>query len=405
MAMNFKDNKLILLLLSALIIPMIFGSVLPFQLKSLFYAFSLSIKGAIVCILPFMIFSFISYSLLTFRNGAVVFVFMLLGVVLLSNFSAIMIGFNLAKFSLSYLNIPPVPELREPILTPMWEISFPKFIGNETAMIVGILFGSLFSFWRIKKVITIVSKLNEISLKFLRTVFLPILPLFIMGFVIKLDHDDILIKLVSTYSSAFIVIVSAQIIYTTCLFFVAAKFSFKEFKRIVRNVLPATFTGFTTMSSVATMPVTILCTEKNMPGHKNLARTVVPVTANIHTLGSAIGVTVLSMGTLLAFGKPIPSIDQFAVFAIFFAIAKFAVVGIPGGVILVITPLLETHLGFTPEMIGIITTVYLLFDPFGTATNVTCNGAFAIVFYRFYHSITGKEIESLESEQREIFEK
>lgn len=380
------------MLLGALIAPMAIGDILPYEVKSFFYALSLSIKTCIVFVLPFIIFSFISYSLISLGSRALSFAILLIAVVLFSNFSAIMIGYQLGSFELNLLKIDKVPGYQVEPLIPLWNLELPKLIANEASMIFGLLFGGLFSFLKVKKVTDSVTKFNMLCTRFLRRVFIPMLPLFIIGFVIKLDHDDILITVVKSYGAAFFIIVTAQILYTMFMFMIAANFSINKFKTYIRNIMPATFTAFTTMSSAATIPVTIHCTEQNMPSHRSIARTVVPVTANIHTLGSAIGVTVLAIGTLLAFDMPIPPIMEFAEFALFFAIAKFAVVGIPGGVILVISPLLETHLGFTPEMIGIITSIYLLFDPFGTATNVTCNGAFAIIFYRFYKMITGKEI-------------
>ena len=130
------------------------------------------------------------------------------------------------------------------------------------------------------------------------------------------------------------------------------------------------------------MPVLILCTEKNLD-HRS-GRHHCACNGEIHTLGSAIGLTILSLTTLLTFGHALPPFSEFVHFAFFYALAKFAVAAVPGGAILVATPLLEAHLGFSPEMLGLITAIYFLFDPFGTATNVTGNGFFAIAFSKPY---------------------
>jgi Na+/H+-dicarboxylate symporter len=157
----------------------------------------------------------------------------------------------------------------------------------------------------------------------------------------------------------------------------------QKFWGYIKNVLPATITGLSTLSSAATMPILILCTEKNLKDPE-VAEIVIPATINTHTLGSALGVTILTLTTLLAFGKPLPDLAGFLEFGFFYALAKFAVAAVPGGAIIVVTPLLETYFHFSSEMIGLITAIYMLFDPFGTATNVTGNGFFTIAFSKLF---------------------
>ena len=79
-----------------------------------------------------------------------------------------------------------------------------------------------------------------------------------------------------------------------------------------------------------------------------------------------------------------PSLVEYMVFALYFVIAKFSVAAIPGGGILVMLPILEKHLGFTGEMMSLITSIYILFDPVITFGNVFGNGAFAKAIDRLY---------------------
>ena len=78
------------------------------------------------------------------------------------------------------------------------------------------------------------------------------------------------------------------------------------------------------------------------------------------------------------FGAHIPTFFEFAIFGLFFVLNKFAGAGIPGGTIMVSLPILQKTLGFTPEMIGLITAIYIIFDPVATTGNVTANGLFVI---------------------------
>ncbi len=300
-----------------------------------------------------------------------------------SNLTAIMTGYFIGFNIVPFLNIELDLTSQMSKLEPLWEINIPKIISNEPAMLFGMAMGAIFAIHPNKSAEKIARRLNGICMFILRKLFIPILPIFILGFVFKLEHEKLLGIILSKYLNIFLIVVCSQILYTSALYLIASNFSLKRMSQYISNILPATITGISTISSAATMPVTIMCTEKNL-NNVTMARTIIPATANIHTLGSAFGVTILALGTMSAFGMPLPSLEVFFIFAFYYAIAKFAVAGIPGGVIIVVSPLLESYLGFSSEMIGLITALYILFDPFGTATNVTCNGAFAIIFNKVY---------------------
>jgi Na+/H+-dicarboxylate symporter len=230
---------------------------------------------------------------------------------------------------------------------------------------------------------TIAKELNRISNLFLKNFFIPLLPFFILGFVFKLEHEQLLARALKTYGPVFFIVIGTQVLYITFLFLISANFSVKTMSNYIKNIIPAIITGFSTSSSAATMPVLINSTEKNLKD-PSMAKTIIPATINIHTLGSALGLTIISLTTLLTFGHNIPVVSDFLRFAFFYAIAKFGVAAVPGGVIIVVIPLLESHLGFTNEMVGLITAIYMLFDPFGTASNVAGNGVFAIIFSKIH---------------------
>lgn len=392
---SLEKFKLPLILIAILIFPMFFGEHIPLYIKSFSYAVSLVMKSFLVMVLPFIVFSFLFHSLISLGSGALFFVLLLLFMVATSNFIAIMFGYTvganaLPLFEFTLYDLSSQSDSLEASI----DFRFPSFISNEPALVAGILMGLLFGFKPNELSSSLARKLNHYCITFLKKGFLPVLPIFIMGFVFKLEHEQILNKIWEVYTPVLLLIVSTQIVYITFCYLIASNLQLKKMVEYIKNIIPATITGFSTISSAATMPITIIGTEKNL-GDIAMARTIISATANIHTLGSAIGLTILVLSTMIAFGLGVPSIEQFFKFAVFYTIAKFAVAGIPGGVVIVVSPLLEAYLGFVPEMIGLITAIYMLFDPFGTATNVTCNGAFAIVFNKIYKRFNGeKKIEA-----------
>jgi Na+/H+-dicarboxylate symporter len=141
-------------------------------------------------------------------------------------------------------------------------------------------------------------------------------------------------------------------------------------------MLPAAISGFSTMSSAASMPLTIIGAENNAK-NKDLVRSVIPATVNIHLIGDCFAIPILAYAVLKSFGMAEPSLLNYLTFSLYFVIAKFSVAAIPGGGILVMLPILEAYLGFSAEMMSLITALYVLFDPVITCANVLGNGAFA----------------------------
>ncbi|MDP1602238.1 MAG: cation:dicarboxylase symporter family transporter [Legionella sp.] len=381
-----KKIKLPLCLLAILILPLILGQYIPVGIKSISYAVSLSMKSVLEFVLPFIIFSFIFSCLSNLQKGAVFFVLLLVVTVFISNFTALMVGYTSGSIGLNFFHFTPAALNSSPHLLPSWEFHLTKLVSNDIALMCGFLAGIFFSIWPNPVAKNVATYLNKAANNFLKKIFIPLLPLFILGFVFKLEHEQILQTSLSLYGPILVLIIATQWLYLGFWYLVASQFSFKKFVFYLKNVLPASLTGFSTISSAAAMPVLLLSTEKNL-NNSQQAKMLVPAIINIHTIGSAIGIPILSLATILTFGLPMPSLSVFIVFALYTALAKYAVAAVPGGVIIVVTPLLEAHLGFSSDMIGLITAVYLICDPFGTTANVTANGVFPIMFTKLHEKL------------------
>ncbi|WP_133127408.1 cation:dicarboxylate symporter family transporter [Legionella nagasakiensis] len=378
-----KKIKLPICLLAILIGPLFLGPYIPFAIKSISYALSLSMKSILEFLLPFIIFSFVFSCLANLQKGAVFFVFLLVTCVFCSNLLALMIGYSSGRLGLNLLHFQETALGVSSPLTPTWQFHLNKLISNDIALFIGFMTGIFFSIWPNEKAKRIAEHLNKLSNGFLKKIFIPVLPLFILGFVFKLEYEQVLQTSLKIYGPILILVIITQWLYLSFWYLVASNFSFKQLLFYFKNVLPASLTGLSTISSAASMPVLLISTEKNL-NNPQQAKMLVPAIINIHTIGSAIGIPILGLATLSTFGLPIPSLTTFFIFALYTALAKYAVAAVPGGVIIVVAPILEAHLGFSGEMIGLITAVYLICDPFGTTANVTGNGVFPILFTKLH---------------------
>ncbi len=230
--------------------------------------------------------------------------------------------------------------------------------------------------------IRLIHKIQAIIVTFLKKAFLPILPLYVLGFMLKMSSEGTLTFLYTEYLTIFALNVVVSFCYVLA-FYKLVSIGYKPLKTLILNMLPAGITGFSTMSGAVTMPVTLECTENNVK-HPTLARMVIPTASNMHMLGDDITITLTALTLIMVSGAPLPSFTEFLPYIVGFCIAKLACVGIAGASLLVVLPVLKEHLGFSSEMVSLITTLYVLHDPFGTFHNVMGNGAFALFVEKIF---------------------
>ncbi len=360
---------------------LVFGDQLPPQITAFFYSLSVSIKEILIALLPLIIFTYLASCILSLKQGAMVFIAILLVMVLISNFLSILTGYLAHMADLISVTSKGTSSANPIILTPLWNFTLPKIIGNDQGLFLGLGVGILFTYWRVPQVEQGIASLKKAVDYFMSQLFIPILPLFILGFVLKLKYDGVLGEILQDYAPVLVIIIALQIFYLAMMYIVAAKFRPAKALMYFKNVLPAALAGFTTMSSAAAMPMSIRSAENNI-GNPEVARAIIPATLNIHMIGDSIAISIMVMVLMRTFGFEALTFYDYLTFTGYFMVSKFAIAAVPGGSIFVIVPVLEAQLGFTSEMSALITALYILFDPITTAANVTGNGAFAILFDR-----------------------
>lgn len=372
-------RKMPFILLAVILLVILLDEFMSLNVKSFLYALSLSIKSAIIFVLPFIIFMLLFKTLSKLASSATKIILMILVGVCCSNFLSTMISYNIgaAIYHLD-LSIALPKDIVE--LQPMWLFNLPKLVANDHAMFAGIILGigcSLF-FPRISaQISSYFEKIVDVTLRVITCV----IPVFIAGFIVKLIHDQVMKSILQDYALVFVLVAVAQLSYIAFIYLAANRFKRAPFISSIKNMLPAAIAGFGSMSSAAAMPLTIIGAEKNS-NNPNLSRLVIPATVNIHLIGDCFAIPIFAFAVMKNFGAAEPAFMSYLVFAMYFVMAKFSVAAIPGGGIIVMLPILEGHLGFTSEMSSLITALYILFDPVITCANVCGNGGFALVISR-----------------------
>ncbi|MBY0282319.1 MAG: dicarboxylate/amino acid:cation symporter [Alphaproteobacteria bacterium] len=388
MLAKLSSFKIPILLSLILLFSLMFGHIVPAQAKSFIYSLSLILKETLIFFLPFLIFAFLFSSMCQLQKGALKFALFLIPLICLSNFTSAMVAYGVGNVALGNNHLlSAVAHTSETSLEPIWTIIFPKLISNDYALLFGILFGIAFAFFAPQQAQRLSEKLLGITSFILKRLFIPVMPIFILGFSLKLQHEQILATICKDYLFVFILIASAAYGYIFFLYGFFNSFKGKAWFTSIQNMIPALVSGFSTMSSAASMPFTILGSEKNI-SRPEIARAVIPATANNHLVGDCFAIPIFALAILVSFNSSLPSYSDYCIFAFYFVLAKFAVAGVPGGGVLVMLPVLEQHLGFSPMMLSLITTLYIIFDPLITSANVAGNGAFAMFFSKVYGTIS-----------------
>lgn len=374
-------RKMPFIMLALILIVGLCSQWIPDYYQSILYAVSLTIKSLIVFCLPFVIFGLLFRTAVNFAKKASKMILFLLAAICCSNFLSTFISYFVGTAAYQFDLSMPFPSEGVALL-PAWDFSLPKWIENDKAMFSGLLFGVLFGWLKPSLANTLASKV-ELTINVILKGILLVVPIFISGFVIKMHHDQVLGYIFSNYALIFALIGSALFAYIGLLYFAANSFRASKSLQSIQNMLPAAIAGLGSMSSAAAMPLTILGTEKNSE-NPDLARSIIPATVNIHLIGDCFAIPVLAFAVMKSFEAPEPLFMGYLIFACYFVLAKFSVAAVPGGGILVMLPILETHLGFNAEMLSLITALYILFDPIITCANVLGNGGFAMGIDRFW---------------------
>jgi Na+/H+-dicarboxylate symporter len=271
-------------------------------------------------------------------------------------------------------------------LAPAWNYAFPKWIGNDQAMFLGLFFGIVLGWLQPTLAKGVSSKLEWVVGRVLKIILL-VIPFFIAGFVVKMNYDQMMPYIFRNYSIIFVLIASAVFTYIGLVYFVVNGCQGRATIQSIKNMLPAAIAGFGSMSSAAAMPLTILGADKNSK-NPDLVRFTIPGTVNIHLIGDCFAIPIFAFAVLKSFGVEEPTFLNYLIFAAYFVLAKFSVAAVPGGGILVMLPILESYLGFNAEMLSLITALYILFDPIITCANVLGNGGFAMAMEKLLKAVT-----------------
>ncbi len=276
--------------------------------------------------------------------------------------------------------IPQIEKATE--LTPYFTINIPAMIDVMSSLVFSFIVGLGIAYGGLRTMENLFSEFKNIIEKVIEKAIIPLLPLYIFGVFLSMTHNGQARQVLIVFSQIIIVILVLHVLILVYEFCIAGAIVKRNPFRLLWNMLPAYLTALGTSSSAATIPVTLKQTEKNGVSNE-VAGFVVPLCATIHLSGSAMKITACALAICLLTDLPHDP-GLFIYFILMLSIIMVAAPGVPGGAIMAALAPLSSILGFDEEAQALMIALYIAMDSFGTACNVTGDGAIALAVNKFF---------------------
>ena len=273
-------------------------------------------------------------------------------------------------------------------LTPYFTVEMPPVMGVMTALVLAFILGLGIAHLESKALKHVIVDLKDIISGVIEKVIIPLLPLYIFGIFLEMASSGKVAGVLVVFIKIIGVIFALHILLLLLQFTVAGVITKKNPLRLLGNMLPAYFTALGTASSAATIPVT-LAQAKKSGASDGVASFVVPLCATIHLSGSTLKIVSCALALILMQGGAY-DLGLFTHFILLLGVTMVAAPGVPGGAIMAALAILQSILGFTVEEQALMISLYITMDSFGTACNVTGDGAIALVVDKLLgHKVQG----------------
>ncbi|MCC6415878.1 MAG: dicarboxylate/amino acid:cation symporter [Opitutaceae bacterium] len=270
------------------------------------------------------------------------------------------------------------------VLNAYFSLEVPPLFDVMSALVAAFVFGIGISAGGGTTLRSFFAQGCDVIERLLSKVVIPLLPLYIAGVFAAMAADGSVFTTLHAFGKVLVLAIVMHWVWLAVLYVTTGLLNGHSPFELIRKMMPAYVTALGTMSSAATIPVT-LRSVKSAKVSEPIANFVVPLCANIHLSGSTITlVTCSSAVMLMTPGVGLPSLATMLPFILMLGVIMVAAPGAPGGAVMSSVGLLTSMLGFNEQQVALMIALYLAQDSFGTATNVTGDGVIAIWMDRFF---------------------
>lgn len=266
--------------------------------------------------------------------------------------------------------------------SPYFQLEIPPVMGVMTALVLAFILGLGTAHLHTPTLTGVITESKEIISGVIEKVIIPLLPLYIFGMFVEMAASGKVLGVLLVFIKIIGIIFVLHILLLLLQYIIAGAVAKKNPFRLLRTMLPAYFTALGTSSSAATIPVTLAQTRQNGVS-EGVSAFVIPLCATIHLSGSMLKIVSCALALMLMQGG-MADFGHFTHFILLLGVTMVAAPGVPGGAIMAALAVLQSILGFDASQQALMISLYITMDSFGTACNVTGDGAIAVVIDKLY---------------------
>lgn len=276
----------------------------------------------------------------------------------------------------------------------VFELAIPQIMPVMSALVFSAMIGLAATWTKAKVITSLLDEFQKIVLELVTRIIIPILPVFIGFTFCALAYEGSITRQLPVFLQVIVIVLIGHFIWMTLLYVIAGIYSGENPLEIVKHYGPAYLTAVGTMSSAATLAVALQCAGKAKPLRKDMVQFGIPLFANIHLCGSVLTEVFFCMTISKILYGSIPSPGTMILFCVLLGIFAIGAPGVPGGTVMASLGIITGILLFDDAGTALMLTIFALQDSFGTACNVTGDGALTLILtgYAKKHKIAEQKI-------------
>ena len=396
-----EQSGILLWVLAAIVLALVLGSVtvggshiMPSALGNVFVTFSTIFGQFLSFSIPLIIIGLVTPAIADLGKGAGHWLGLTAALAYASTMFAGFLTYGVCAYFFPKVLVGQLTQVETPkeVLKTYFTIEMPPVVGVMTALLLSFVIGiglSLVPRGVLRKGFI---EFRAIITRLIENIIVPLLPLHIFGIFLNLTYTGEAVHIMRTLIRVVVIVLILEVVILLTQYFVAGAVGRVNPFKAIFTMLPAYLTALGTSSSAATIPVTLRQTRKNGVSDAVSSFTI-PLCATIHLAGSTSKIFAFAFAIVYTQGMTVTT-TQWVGFIFMLGITMVAAPGVPGGAIMAATGILQSMLGFDDSAVALMIATYIALDSFGTATNVTGDGAIAIIMDRLTGGKLGPEGDS-----------
>ena len=342
-------------------------------------------------IVPLIILGFITPAIVSLKESAGKILSVTLVICYLSSVGAATMSFLAGRAIIPKLNIASNVGAGNAIPESIFKLSIDPIMPVMTALVTSILFGIAVIVTKSEHWENLLMELNKIVLSIVNNFVIKILPVYIATTFATLSYEGAIISELPVFIKIILIVIVGHFIWMTLMYSIAGAISKTNPKEVFKHYLPAYLTAVGTMSSAATLPVALECARKSDTLDPKIRDFAIPLCSNTHLCGSVLTEVFFVMTVSQILNGKLPETSNMIVFIVLLGIFAIAAPGVPGGTVVASLGLITSVLGFNDTGTALMLSIFALQDSFGTACNVTSDGAIALMVTGIFKKVPARE--------------